>query len=156
LRLGLSGQSDVVEFHPSTDPHAVALPGVDGRWQPVPIEYKRSRDKAGSIAYRLQLCAQAMCLEEMLDTSIPSGAVYDVSTRRRESVAFSDPVRREVQRLASRMHAMRRAGRTPEAVQKPACSKCSLADLCLPGINTARPSTARVARYLEAAARQTE
>lgn len=155
LRLGLSGQSDVVEFHPSTAAHAVALPGVRGHWQLVPIEYKRSRDKAGSIAYRLQLCAQAMCLEEMLNTSIPSGAIYDVSTRRREAVAFADPVRREVERLASRMQAMHRAGETPAAVQKAACSKCSMLDLCLPRLNASSTSRS-IARYLQGAARQTE
>ena len=66
LHLGLSGQSDVVEFVPSQAAYAVALAGKRGKWQAFPIEYKRSKDKAGSIAYRLQLCTQAKCLEEML------------------------------------------------------------------------------------------
>lgn len=71
FRLGLSGQSDVVEFMPSEAEHAVTLPGKRGKWQAFPIEYKRGKDKAGSIAYRLQLCAQALCLEEMLGTVVP-------------------------------------------------------------------------------------
>jgi CRISPR-associated exonuclease Cas4 len=118
LRLGLTGQADIVEFEPSTQPHAIALPGHRGRWQAFPIEYKRSRDKAGGIAYRIQLCAQAMCLEEMLSTSIPNGAVYDAAQRRRQPVEFSLPVRREVERLADRMHSMLCSGNTPVAVLK--------------------------------------
>jgi CRISPR-associated exonuclease Cas4 len=152
LRLGLSGQSDVVEFHQSTGGHAVSLPGLAGKWQPLPIEYKRSRDKAGSIAYRLQLCAQAMCLEEMLGACVSVGAVYDVSTRRRETVVFATAVRQEVVRLAARMHAMRRSGETPAALQKPACAKCSLKEVCVPGLNASGKTS--VARYLKAAIRQ--
>lgn len=152
LRLGLSGQSDVVEFFLSTEEHAVSLPGVAGRWQPLPIGYKRSRDKAGSIAYRLQLCAQAMCLEEMLGTYVPAGAVYDVSTRRRQPVVFAAAVRQEVLRLAARMHIMRRCGETPAVLQKPACAKCSLKEVCVPELNAS--TTGSVARYLRAAVRQ--
>lgn len=152
FRLGLSGQSDVVEFHESSEEHAISLPGIAGRWQALPIEYKRSRDKAGSIAYRLQLCAQAMCLEEMLGTCISAGAVYDVSTRRRQTVMFEAAVRHEVERLAARMHAMRRRGETPAALQKPACAKCSLKEVCVPGLNASGKES--VARYLKAAVRQ--
>ena len=154
LRLGLSGQSDVVEFHPSTQPNAISLDGHAGRWQPVPVEFKRSRDKAGSIAYRLQLCAQAMCLEEMLSTSVIEGAIFDVSTRRREAVIFPAAVRREAERLAARMHSMRRGGKTPSAVPKPACRKCSLMDTCLPGLKMGNPQTEPVARYLQRAIKE--
>jgi CRISPR-associated exonuclease Cas4 len=133
LRLGLTGQADIVEFEPSTAPHAIVLPGQRGCWQVFPIEYKRSRDKGGSIAYRIQLCAQAMCLEEMLSTSVPAGAVYDASQRRREPVDFSQPVRNEVERLAEQMHRLLRSGQTPAAVLKPACKGCSMAETCLPG-----------------------
>lgn len=145
FRLGLSGQADIVEFHPSTDPSAIALAGHRGSWQPFPVEYKRSRDKAGSIAFRLQLCAQAMCLEEMLGASIPSGAVYDAGTRRRQPVEFSEPVRREVKRLAARMHDLHRMTHTPPARLMPACRNCSLKERCLPELLATTPS---VARYL--------
>jgi CRISPR-associated exonuclease Cas4 len=133
LRLGLTGQADILEFEPSTAPEAVALPGHRGRWQAFPIEYKRSRDKAGSIAYRIQLCAQAMCLEEMLSTRIPSGAIYDAAKRRRQPVEFSHPVRKEVERLADAMHTLLRRGQTPPGILKPACKGCSMAETCLPG-----------------------
>lgn len=93
LRLDLSGQADIVEFYPSSEPQAIRLWGRGGRWQPLPVEYKRSRDKAGSIAYRLQLCAQAMCLEEMLGARIPAGAIYDANARRRDPVEFAAQVR---------------------------------------------------------------
>jgi CRISPR-associated exonuclease Cas4 len=151
LRLGLTGQADIVEFEPSTAPHAIALPGHRGRWQAFPIEYKRSRDKAGSIAYRIQLCAQAVCLEEMLSTTIPSGAVYDASKRRRELVDFSAPVRNEVERLAEQMHRLLRSGQTPAAVLKPACKGCSMAETCLPGkLDVASSVSSYMRRMLKA------
>jgi CRISPR-associated exonuclease Cas4 len=151
LRLGLTGQADIVEFEPSTAPHAIALPGQRGRWQAFPIEYKRSRDKAGSIAYRIQLCAQAMCLEEMLVTSVPAGAVYDASQRRREAVDFSQPVRNEVERLAEQMHRLLRSGKTPVAVLKAACKGCSMAETCLPGkLDAATSVSSYMRRMLKA------
>lgn len=67
-RLGLSGLCDVVEFH--QDPQGIPLPGYDGLWQPYPVEYKRGRPKPHD-ADQLQLCAQALCLEEMLLCAIP-------------------------------------------------------------------------------------
>jgi len=148
FRLGLSGQADIVEFLPSAEADAVSLEGRHGQWQPFPIEYKRSRDKAGSIAYRLQLCAQAICLEEMLGAQIPSGAVYDASTRRRQPVDFSQPVRNEVERLALRMHQLHRDGRTPKAHLIPACQKCSLCERCLPGLLESAPSVATYMRRM--------
>jgi CRISPR-associated exonuclease Cas4 len=146
--LGLSGQADIVEFLPSTETGAIVLAGRRGQWQPFPIEYKRSRDKAGSIAYRLQLCAQAICLEEMLGARIPSGAVYDASTRRRQPVDFSQPVRNEVERLALRMHQLHRDGRTPHAHLMAACRKCSLSEDCLPKLLDGDPSVAAYMRRM--------
>ena len=151
LRLGLTGQADVVEFERSTAPHAIALPGHSGRWQVFPIEYKRSRDKGGSIAYRIQLCAQAMCLEEMLSTRVPAGAIYDATQRRREPVDFPQPVRKEVERLASQMHRLLRSGQTPAAVLKPACKGCSMAETCLPGkLDTTTSVSSYLRRMLKA------
>lgn len=148
LRLGLSGQTDVVEFYPaSAGETGVLLEGQSGLWRAYPIEYKRSRDKAGSLAYRIQLCAQAMCLEEMLKTEIPEGAVYDRSTRRRHVVSFDSEMRREVEGLASRMHELYTAKVTPRARYEKKCDSCSLYSLCLPkstGTGSAR-------RYLKRA-----
>lgn len=153
FRLGLSGQADIVEFHPSDSESAVRLSGRSGKWQTYPVEYKRSRDKAGSIAYRIQLCAQAMCLEEMLQTTIPEGAIFDASTRRRQEVRFEASVRNEVVRLAEQMHSLFQAGVTPPAVLKKACRNCSLNTYCMPTTLAPAPS---VSKYLERMLRSAE
>lgn len=153
FQLGLSGQADVVEFHPSDSDTAVRLSGRSGKWQAYPVEYKRSRDKAGSIAYRIQLCAQAMCLEEMLQTTIPEGAIFDASTKRRQEVRFEDSVRNEVVRLAEHMHSLFQAEVTPPAVLKKACRNCSLNTYCMPETLAPGPS---VAKYLERMMRSAE
>lgn len=132
LRLGITGQADIVEFLPCEEHTGIVLAGRKGHWQPFPVEYKRSRDKAGSIAFRLQLCAQAMCLEEMLGATISAGAVFDASMKRRQAVEFSVPVRREVERLCARMHDLFRLRQTPPVRLTAACKKCSLTDRCLP------------------------
>ncbi len=133
FRLGLSGQADIVEFLPmKSGSPGVRLEGRSGSWQPYPIEYKRSRDKAGSIAYQVQLCAQALCLEEMFSVPVNEGAVYDGSAKRRQIVAFDSSLRRQVESLAAQMHALFQAGVTPPPVFKSACGKCSLYELCQP------------------------
>lgn len=148
LRLGLSGQTDVVEFYPAgTDEHGVLIEGHKGLWKPYPIEYKRTRDKAGSQAYRIQLCAQAMCLEEMLATEVPEGAVFDRSTRHRQLVAFDAALRREVERLTAHMHALYSARITPRAQYEKKCDSCSLYPVCLPK----SMGTASASRYLKRA-----
>jgi CRISPR-associated exonuclease Cas4 len=133
FRLGLSGQADIVEFQPAK----IGVPGlpVEGRrglWRPYPVEYKRRRDKAGSLAYRIQLCAQALCLEEMLSVSVPEGAVYDGSTRRRQQVALDSQLRAAVESLARQMHEFFKSGTTPLPVLKKACQSCSLKERCFP------------------------
>lgn len=150
FRLGLSGQADIVEFHPSDSEISIQLAGRKGNWQVLPVEYKRSRDKAGSIAYRIQLCAQAICLEEMLHTNVPEGAIYDASARRRQEVRFDPSVRNEVMRLAEQMHSLFKAGITPAAVLKRACRNCSLINYCLPSALASAPS---VSKYLNDMAR---
>jgi CRISPR-associated exonuclease Cas4 len=147
FRLGISGQADVVEFLPVHEgAGGIELAGRRGRWRPYTIEYKRRRDKAGSMAYRVQLCAQALCLEEMLGIAVAEGAVYDASTRRRQTVIFDDELRRLVESLAERMHELFRQKLTPPPVLKKACRSCSLFDQCLPEkINPQRS----VSRYLE-------
>lgn len=89
-RLGLSGQADIVEFLPcDAGQQGIVFPRRKGTWRPFPIEYKRSRDKAGSDAYRIQLCAQALCLEEMLNIEVRAGAVFDGKARRRTRSALT-------------------------------------------------------------------
>ncbi len=133
LRLGLSGQADVVEFQPVEDKQGgIVIAGRRGQWRPFPIEYKRSRDKARSKAYQAQLCAQALCLEEMLGVAIESGAVYDGSTRRRVSVVFTKELRELVEYLAARMHGLFEARNTPLPILTKACGSCSLHEDCHP------------------------
>lgn len=132
LRLGLAGVSDVVEFHPVANPQeGVRLPVVRGTWMPFPVEFKRGRPKRRNCD-RVQLCAQAMCLEEMLGVSIPTGALFYGKTRRRQDVPFDDRLRGETEALAARLHDLTRAGKTPQARYDKMCDSCSLASLCLP------------------------
>jgi CRISPR-associated exonuclease Cas4 len=133
FRLGLSGQADIVEFVPAkAGERGVALDARLGFWRPYPIEYKRSKDKAGSWAYRVQLCAQAICLEEMLGLDVPEGAVYDGSTKRRQLVAFDAALRGAVETVTREMHKLFTAGTTPPPIFKKACHSCSLKDRCFP------------------------
>jgi CRISPR-associated exonuclease Cas4 len=132
-RLGLSGQTDIAEFLPC-DPgqQGIAFPRRRGSWRPFPVEYKRSRDRAGSEAYRIQLCAQALCLEEMLGVEVPAGAVFDGKAKRRTEVVFDGELRYQVERLASRMHEIERSRHTPVAVYANKCESCSMKPVCLP------------------------
>ena len=147
--LGLSGKCDVVEFH--LTPEGVPLRGEDGLWLPYPVEYKRGRPK-GHQADELQLCAQAMCLEEMLCCTIPEGALFYGEPRRRTPVAFSPALRQMVRDFTAEMHQYYRRGYTPKAKRTRSCNACSLKDLCLPQL--ARQGT--VADYLGRAAEDDE
>ena len=134
-RLGLYGQADVVEFWPAGDEvdGGVSLPGRDGLWIPKPVEYKRGRPKRDD-RDKVQLCAQALCLEEMLGTKIQAGDLYYGETRRRERVIFDDVLRKRVEQLCLRMHELFDLGCTPRAEKGKHCSLCSLVDVCLPDL----------------------
>lgn len=130
LTLGLTGQCDVVEFR-RDDTRGVTLSGKEGAWLPYPVEYKHGAAKQdGSDA--LQLCAQAMCLEEMLVCEIPSGALFYGETRRRFPVSFTQELREEVRQDAAQMHNLYRRGHTPHVRPTKSCNACSLKELCLP------------------------
>lgn len=128
-KLGISGSCDVVEFHRQND--GVTLPGYDGNWRPYPVEYKRGEPKTSN-ADRLQLCAQAMCLEEMLLCDIPEGSLFYGETRRREIVPLDAALRAEVVADLEQMHRYHRTGHTPKATPTKGCNACSLRDVCLP------------------------
>ena len=146
LRLGLSGQADVIEFLPcAAGEPGIAMPRRKGLWHPVPIEYKRSRDRHGEWAYRIQLCAQAICLEEMLGVDISEGAVFDGKRRRRDRIVFDAELRARVEGLAARMHELFEAGHTPQPVYGPKCEGCSMIGVCAPQAAT----ITRARRYLE-------
>lgn len=128
-QLGLSGQCDVVEFHQNKE--GIALFGYDGSWRPVPIEYKHGTIKEDG-SDEAQLCAQAICLEEMFQTDILEGFLYYGENRRRHHVDFSDSLRKEVRNLTEEMHELFRRGYTPKVKYSKRCKACSLENLCLP------------------------
>jgi CRISPR-associated exonuclease Cas4 len=136
LRLGLTGKADVVEFrhHEGDQP------------QPVPIEYKRGRPKPGRYD-EIQLCAQALCLEEMLGVAVPEGAIFYGQPRRRSLIAFDAELRAETERLAARLHSLSEQKITPRARYENKCDSCSLYSICLP--KTTGASSAQ--RYLKRA-----
>ncbi|MBI4824800.1 MAG: CRISPR-associated protein Cas4 [Nitrospirae bacterium] len=124
LRLGLIGKADVVEFHKKDD----------GSWQPFPVEYKRGKPKLDDCD-KVQLCAQAICLEEMLNVEITEGALFYGQTRRREDVAFDKALRIETEETARKVHELIASGITPKAEYSAKCKKCSLLELCLPKVS---------------------
>lgn len=135
LCLGLTGKADVVEFHKQ----------AKGPARPFPVEYKRGRPKKNDCD-RIQLCAQAMCLEEMLNTQIPAGALFYGKTRRRQDVDFDKQLRTVTEETAAALHHMVRSGKTPAPVKIKECDNCSLADWCLPEpLSRSRPAS----KYLD-------
>ena len=127
--LGLSGICDVVEFNLSEE--GIQLPGREGTYKPIPIEYKRGRKKHGPCD-EAQLCAQAICLEEMLLTPILYGYIFYAQTRRRVRIEFTEELRILVKKSSDEMHNYYRRGYTPKVRPSKACRSCSLADICLP------------------------
>lgn len=132
-RLGLYGVADVVEFSDNAPPK--------------PIEYKRGRPRAHA-ADRVQLCAQALCIEEMIGCQVPEGAIFYGKTRRREAVVFDEVLRALTEDTARRLHALIAGGVTPKAQREPKCDRCSLLNLCMPDVLRPR---ATAARYLDMA-----
>ncbi len=127
--LGIRGVCDVVEFH--KDPNGVPLSTREGLFQPIPVEYKRGMPKDGDHDL-LQLCAQAMCLEEMLLCSIPVGYVYYGETKKRLTVQLGDALREQVRDMLREMHDMYHRRFTPKVKPAARCKACSLSDVCLP------------------------
>lgn len=130
--LGISGECDVVEFH--SDKTGVPLQGREGLYRAMPIEYKRGKPKEHD-ADRLQLCAQAMCLEEMLASSISHGYLFYGETRRRTEVTFDMELRTKVEQSFAKMHEYAARGHTPKVKPRKGCTACSLKDVCLPKLS---------------------
>ena len=121
LRLGLIGKADVVEFHRRED----------GTWRPFPVEYKRGKPKPDHCD-KIQLCAQALCLEEMIQVEIPGGALFYGQTRRRLDVVFDNNLRRETEEASRQVRELLNSGKTPKPVYAKRCENCSLIADCLP------------------------
>ena len=140
--LGVTGQCDVLEFHSSAD--GVEIRGWEGKWLPYPVEYKRGEPKEGNYD-AAQLCAQAMCLEEMLCCDISEGALFYGERKRRTKVEFTLELREQVKAALSEMHKLYERGYTPKVKPSKACNACSLKELCMPVLMKNRS----VVSYLE-------
>ena len=144
LRLGLSGKADVVEFHREPTPAGSKITSSH-LWRPFPVEHKRGRPKKADWD-KVQLCAQAMCLEEMLELEVPRGALFYGKTRRRLDVVFDPGLRRHTEETARWLHELISSGKTPPPVYTAACDSCSFMESCLP---TAMGGRKSVSRYLK-------
>ena len=131
-RLGLVGKADVVEFHGET---------------PYPVEYKHGprREKEHD---DLQLCAQAMCLEEMTGQAVPKGAIFHHSSRRRREVEFTPVLRQKVEEKVKQIRLMLASRTLPPAVNDARCKHCSLQDSCLPSVTNEKKRLQRFAGEL--------
>ena len=125
-KLRLTGRADIVEFRPA----------------PYPVEYKRGKSKPNDCD-TVQLCAQALCLEEMLDTAIERGAIFYGNPRRRLEVDFTSELRSRTEELAATMHRLYQSRVTPAATPGPYCHNCSLVDVCLPEATSHDDAAAR-------------
>ncbi len=146
--LGISGTCDVVEFHKSKK--GVNLYNYGGTFIPFPVEYKRGKPKDHD-ADQLQLCAQAMCLEEMLVCEIPKGFLYYGEPRKRLEVTFDGDIRGQVVNCFAKMHELFAKQYTPRAKMIKACKSCSLAEICLPGLNKRVSAQRYIDKMLEEA-----
>ena len=138
-KLHLTGIADMVEFHQRSEAYgpdgtvaAIRLKGSSGYWMPIPVEYKRGQPKDHR-ADEIQLCAQALCLEEMLHVRIPEGYLFYGEPHRRVQVVFDEDLRRLTGQIAAEVAALIRSGKTPGAGYSKSSKACSLLDLCCPG-----------------------
>ena len=145
FELGLVGQADVVEFYQSDT--GVILPDAPGLWQPFPVEYKRGKPKKGD-ADKVQLCAQALSLEEMLQVQIRAGAFFYGKPRRRTDVEFDSRLREKTQQTVVELHELFRSQKTPTVHYTKKCGNCSLYSQCIP--KTTGPSK-KIDMYLSMA-----
>lgn len=141
------GICDAVEFR--QDASGVTLHGREGRWLPRPVEYKRGKPKEYD-ADELQLCGQALCLEEMLCCEIPSGDLFYGEPRRRTEVLFTQELRDKVSALLQEMNELYGKGYTPRVRRTKSCNACSMKDICLPELDKAGAASA----YLKAHAQE--
>ncbi len=141
-QLGLAGICDVVEFHRAED--GISLFSYEGLWKPYPVEYKKGLPKTND-ADELQLCAQAMCLEEMLVCHIPSGSLFYGENRRRKTVEFTKQLRTRVYDMAVEMHDLWNKGYTPRVKPQKGCNACSLKEICTPKLSKVK----EVSAYIE-------
>lgn len=127
--LGLTGTCDIVELYKSAD--GVSIFGREGKYKPVPVEYKRGKPKEDDCD-ELQLCAQAMCLEEMLLCEIKEASLFYGETKRRLKVPLDDSLRERVKKISKEMHELYDKRYTPKVKLTKRCKACSIAEICMP------------------------
>ena len=132
-RLGLSGKCDVIERHPNGSL--------------LPVEYKKGKRRQFEND-DAQLCAQALCLEEMFRVTVPRGAVFHAESKRRRDVIFTPELRSLTEQAINELHRLIDAEQAPLAQFKPACEECSLFDICLPRVTSQPESLRRVMSQL--------
>jgi CRISPR-associated exonuclease Cas4 len=130
-RLRIVGVADLVEFRP----------------EPFPIEYKRGKRRKWDND-EVQLCAQAMCLEEMLNVAVPGGAIFHIKSKRRREIVFDAALRQATEEAARRLHEIVSSGEVPPPVLHPKCKECSLHDVCMPELITETSAYRRAATSL--------
>lgn len=144
-KLGLYGISDVVELSAaSSAENAIQHPKYPGLWNLTPVEYKHGKPKKDQVD-EVQLCAQALSLEEMYGVCIDKGFLYYGETRHREEVCFTAELRSFVEQKSIRMHQLYELGMLPAPIYKAHCKSCSLLDVCMPKLFTKSP---KVSTYL--------
>lgn len=127
--LGLTGVCDVVEFHRNSN--GINIFGREGKYLPIPIEYKKGKPKEDD-ADVMQLCAQVMCLEEMLLCDIKEAFLFYGETKRRVKVVLNNELREKVKLVSKEMHELYAKRHTPKVKLSKACKACSLVDICIP------------------------
>lgn len=144
--MGVSGVCDIVEFHRSKE--GVFIRKFDGTFQVIPVEYKRGKPKEDDSDI-LQMTAQAMCLEEMLDCTIEKGALFYGQTKRRMEVKITNEYRERVYAMFEEMHHYYDRGYTPNVKKTKACGVCSLKDICMPELEKVQSAKGYIARHLK-------
>ncbi|WP_031514023.1 CRISPR-associated protein Cas4 [Desulfofalx alkaliphila] len=146
--LGFFGVADLVEFY-ADEKKGITLNGRQGKWRPIPVEYKKGKPKK-DIIDQVQLCAQAICLEEMLSTTIEYGYLFYGKTKHRTKIVFGKQLRDEVVRLAEQMHSVFNKQITPKPLtNNKGCKSCSLVNVCLPKLGTKQAGVnSYIKRYL--------
>ena len=144
--LGISGFCDVVELQRSDD--GIIFPNLQGRYNLLPVEYKRGKPRKDT-SNDLQLCAQAMCLEEMLCCDIRVGALYFGETKHRQLITLTEELRQEVRDIITEMHKYYDRGYTPKSKPSKSCNACSLKNICLPELMRVKPVESYIETKLE-------
>lgn len=130
--LGLTGKCDCVEL--IADATGIEINGFKGKWRVVPVEYKHGV-RRNELEYEAQVCAQAICLEEMWGCVIGEGYIFYVAERRRKLVELTTDLREKTKEASKQLCHMVLRKSTPAAIKTRRCNGCSLRDLCIPELN---------------------